>query len=193
MAGRVDPDPVDPVALDPGRVDVGEAADDVPPLGEEVVEAEEVALLEAGLVARAEVDVAPVVVAGRVVQPGGPLRGPVGAEEDGHPRHEPGAQARERLPDVARRAERRAAARPVGDLLRAEVAGAAAGERDDVGGVVDDDVEDHLQPEPVRALDHRAELRGRPEVRVRGREVGDPVAVVAGAVALYGASGRTAA
>ena len=59
-----------------------------------------------------------------------------------------------------------------------------ARELDHVGGVVDDDVEDHLQPEPVRAVDEGAELRVRAEVRVDGGEVDGPVAVVPGAVGL---------
>ena len=182
---RVDPDPVDPVPLDPGRVDVREAAHDVLALREEVVEPEEVALLEARRVARREVDVAPVVVARRVVQPRGLLRGAVGGGDERHARHEPRGHARERLADVRRGPERLAAAVAVRHLLRPDVAAAAAGERDDVARVVDDDVEDHLQPERVGAGHEGAELLLRPEVPVGRREVGDPVAVIARAVALH--------
>ena len=151
VPGRVDPDPVDPVPLDPGRVDVREAAHDVLALREEVVEPEEVALLDARRVARREVDVAPVVVARRVVQPRGLLRGAVGGGDERHARHEPRGHARERLADVPRGPERLAAAVAVRHLLGPDVAAAAAGERDDVARVVDDDVEDHLQPERVGA------------------------------------------
>ena len=51
--------------------------------------------------------------------------------------------------------------------------------------MVHDDVEVDLQPEAVRAVDERREVRVRPEVRVDPREVETPVPVVCGAVALH--------
>ncbi|MGX1476134.1 UNVERIFIED_CONTAM: hypothetical protein RKD50_004942 [Streptomyces canus] len=47
-----------------------------------------------------------------------------------------------------------------------------------VGGVVGDEVDDHLQPEPVRFADHRVEVVERPEARVDVPVVGDVVAAV---------------
>ena len=58
---------------------------------------------------------------------------------------------------------------------------AALGELDDVGGVVDDDVHVELHAARVHGVDQRLEVRVGPEVRVDLREVGDPVAVIAGA------------
>ena len=78
----VDAEPVDLEARDPRRVDLREPVHHVRLLGEEVVEAEEVALLEALLAARAEVDVAAVVVVERVVQPGRLLQLPVALEDE---------------------------------------------------------------------------------------------------------------
>ena len=61
---------------------------------------------------------------------------------------------------------------------------------DEVRGVVGDDVEVHLDPARVRVLDQRLELLVGAQMRVDGGEVGDPVAVVAGArvgaLALHG-------
>ena len=54
----------------------------------------------------------------------------------------------------------------------------------DVGGVVDDDVEVDLQPEPVRRGDEVGEVLVGAEVRVDRREVEAPVAVVGGAAVL---------
>ena len=57
-------------------------------------------------------------------------------------------------------------------------------ELDDVGRVVDDDVEVDLQPERVRLGDEVGEVLVGAEVRVDGREVEAPVAVVGGAAVL---------
>ena len=94
----VDPEPVDVEARDPGRVDLREAVHHVRLLREQVVEPEEVALLEALLAARAEVDVAAVVVVERVVQPGRLLQVAVRLQEQRHLRHVRGLQAGESSP-----------------------------------------------------------------------------------------------
>ena len=64
---RVDPEAVDVEVLDPGLVDVDHPVDHLGTLGEEVVEAEEVAVLA---VLAGERGVAPVVVHRQVVEPG---------------------------------------------------------------------------------------------------------------------------
>ncbi len=47
-----------------------------------------------------------------------------------------------------------------------------------VGGVVGDDVDDHLQPEPVRLADHRVEVVEGAQARIDVPRVGDVVAAV---------------
>jgi hypothetical protein len=60
----------------------------------------------------------------------------------------------------------------------------ALGVADHVGRVVGDDVEVDLHPPPMGGVHERAQVLVRAEVRVDLREVGDPVAVVAGALVL---------
>ena len=175
---RVDPEPVDLVARDPRGPQLRQPAHHLRLLGEEVVEPEEVALLEAELRARGEVDVAAVVVGGDVVQPGRLLQLPVAGEEARRPREAAQVQAREgAAAGVAGRVEDAPVAVAVRDRPGP---GRAALREDHVRGVVDDDVEVDLQPEPVRAVDERGEVGLGAEVRVDGREVEAPVAVVAG-------------
>ena len=181
VARRVDPEAVDLRAADPVAVHLRQPVHHRRLLGEEVVEAEEVTLLETRLAAGAEVDVAAVVVAAHVVQPRRLLRIPVLCEHDRHAREVAGLQAGERLAArVPSGIERLAAA-------VAERCGGVAGARgdDDVRGVVDDDVEIDLQPEAVRAGYEVREVLVRAEMRVDGCEVPDPVAVVGGARALH--------
>ena len=80
---------------------------------------------------------------------------------------------------VARRVERLPVA-----VAERDVGVGGPFELDDVGGVVDDDVEVDLQPEPVRLRDEVGEVLVGAEVRVDGREVEPPVAVVGGAAVL---------
>ena len=181
---RVDAEAVDLEARDPRGVDLREAVQHVRLLGEEVVEAEEVALLEALLAARAEVDVAAVVVVERVVQPLGLLQVAVALEHERDARHRRGLEAREALRgDVSRRVEHLAVAVAVRDV---GVGRSAVRQLHDVGRVVDDDVEVDLQPEAVRSGHELREVLVGAEVRVDRREVEAPVAVVGGAAVLDG-------
>jgi hypothetical protein len=180
----VDPEAVDPVAADPVAVDRGEAVADRRLLREQVVEPEEVALLEALRATAREVDVAAVVVAADVVQPRGALEGAVGGEDERRPRHVRRPQARER---AAGRVARRIEPAPAAVAVRSVRVACTARREDHVARVVDDDVEVHLHSQPVRALDERAELLVGAEVRIDGREVDAPVAVVCSARRLDGA------
>ena len=174
---RVDAEAVDVEPRDPRRVDRGEPVLDLRLLGEEVVEPEEVAPLEARRAAAGEVDVAAVVVVERVVQPRRVLRVRVGRRGEVRLlRHVVRAQAREgALADVLRRVEVLA----VAVAVRGTVVVARVGKLDDVAGVVDDDVLDHLHPERVGAGDEVGEVLIRAEMRIDVHEVGAPVAVIA--------------
>ena len=178
---RVDPEAVDAQLADPGPVDADHAADHARVLGEQVVEAEEVAVER---VLAGERRVAAVVVERDVVEPAGDLEVALGGIE-----HRRVGEARVRV-------ERREAARagvvavvehaPRGVLVRHRVLRHVRPARallvaDDVGGVVRDDVEVDLHPAGVGGVDERPQVRVRAQVRVDLREVGDPVAVVAGA------------
>ena len=181
----VDAEAVDLVGPNPVTPDACEAVDHERLLGEDVVEAEEVSLLEAARRAGREVDVAAIVVPRHVVQPCRSLERPLLREHDRLARLVAGGEARKPLASrIALRRVRLALAVAVRRLLRRAVA-RPTGEQDDVRRMVDDDVEVDLQPEAVRAVDEGREVGIRPEVRVDPREVEPPVAVVGGAVALH--------
>ncbi len=176
----VDPEAVDVEVLDPGLVDVGHPGDHLGSLGEEVVEAEEVAVLA---VLAGEGGVAAVVVHRRVVEPGRDLHILLGRVQH------------RRVGERGRRVERgeggRAGevavveGRAVGLLVGRGVLGdvrraCALLVADHVGGVVGDDVEEDLDAPVVGVLDESREVGVGAQVRVDLGEVGDPVAVVAG-------------
>ena len=173
----VDAEPVD-AEVDPGLVDVGHALDHVGLLGEQVVEAAEVAVRRALAGVGA---VAAVVVVRRVVEPRRHLDGAVGhGAQDGGARERRGRVHRRERPGevvpVVERSPRRVAV-GLGGLV--DVGVRALGVVDDVGGVVGDDVEEDLDAPGVGPLDERRELGVGAEVRIDPGEVGDPVAVVA--------------
>ena len=161
-------------------VDVGHPVDDLGLLGEEVVEAHEVAVRR-GLAG--EGGVAPVVVVRRVVEPGRLLHRAVGvgAEDRRVGEGGLGVELGEGVPArVVGVVELRSRGVPVGRGLLADVGVALLLVVDDVRGVVGDDVEEDLDPAGVRLVDERLELGVGAEVRVDPGEVGDPVAVVPG-------------
>ncbi len=151
---RVDPVAVDADVGDPGRVDVDHPLDDLGPLGEEVVEAEEVAVER---VLADEGRVAAVVVHGAVVQPGGHLHGRVRRRrEDGRVGEALEVQCREVVrAGVVGVVELEPVGVPVGLLGLGDVVVGALRVVDHVGGVVRDDVEEDLDPARVRAVDQR--------------------------------------
>ncbi len=177
VLGRIDAEPVDS-EVDPVLVHVHEAVHDGGVLGHQVVEADEVA---EGDRFACPGRVAAVVVQSRVVEPRRHLD--VGIRLGDH----------RRVREARRRIQRgeRVRARVLGGIEDVS-SGVAVGAgrlvdvrelvlfvRDDVGGVVGDDVEVHLDAAGVGIGDQRLELGVRAEVRVDLREVGDPVAVVA--------------
>ena len=180
----VDAEAVDLVGANPVAPDLREPVHDERLLGEDVVEPEEVSLLEASRRARRELDVAAVVVAPDVVQPRRALEAPLLRKHDRLARLVAGRKARKPLAArVALGRVRLALAVAVRRLLRCSVA-RSPGEQDDVRCVVDDDVEEDLQSEPMRALDEVREVGVRPEVRIDTCEVEPPVPVVRRAVSL---------
>jgi hypothetical protein len=177
---RVDAEPVDAEVADPGLVDVDHAAHDPGILGEQVVEAEEVAVV--GVLAD-ERRVAAVVVERDVVEPRRHLEVLLGRVERRHVRERRrGVECREVVgAGVVAVVELVAGCRRVGPGVLADVAlTGAALVADHVGGVVGDDVEVDLHAPAVCGLDQRAQVLVGAQVRVDLREVGDPVAVVAG-------------
>ena len=148
-------------------------------LGEQIVEAEEVAVV--GVLAD-EGGVPAVVVEGDVIQPGGHLHRGVRRVEGREGEALGAAQRGEAVgAGVVTVVERGAGCGPVGHLVLGDVGGAVALlVVDDVGGVVGDDVEEDLHPHPVGLLDQRRQLGVGAQVGVDLGEVGDPVAVVAG-------------
>ena len=175
----VDPEAVDVEVLDPRLVDVDHPVDHLGTLGEQVVEAEEVAVLA---VLTDERRVAAVVVHRQVVEPGRRLEVLLGGVEHrvvGERRR--GVERREGArPGVVPVVERL----PGGVAVRDDVLGdvrppGALAVADHVRGVVGDDVEEDLHPAVVRGVDELGEVLVGAEVRVDLGEVGDPVAVVA--------------
>ena len=183
----VDPEAVD-AEVDPLLVDVAHPLDDLGPLGEQVVEPGEVAV---GRGLTGEGRVTAVVVHQRVVEPGRGLRGGVVTVEEGRVR-ERGRRVhrREGLVDVVTVVEGGAVGLLVGRGLLRDVLVLAALVVDDVRGVVGDDVEEDLHPLGVRGVDQLLHVGVGAEVRVDLGEVGDPVAVVAGALLAGGALHR---
>ncbi len=182
---RVDAEAVDLVRADPVAPHLREPVHDERLLGEDVVEPEEVALLEARRRARREIDVAAVVVPRDVVEPGRPLQIPLLRQHDRLARLVARREAREALAAGEPLRGVRLALAVAVRLLVGRAVRRPAREEDHVGGVVHDDVEVDLQPEAVRAVGERLEVRVRAEVRVDLREVEPPVAVVRRAVALH--------
>ena len=131
-----------------------------------------------------KLNVPAVVVPRDLVEPGGPLQIPRSGEHERLPRLVAARKAREApAAGIALRRVRLPLAVAVGHLVGAAEA-RAAGRVDDVGGVIDDDVEIHLHPQAVRTVDENREAWRRPEMRVDLREVDAPVPVVGGAVSL---------
>ena len=178
VLGGVDAEAVH-AQVDPLVVDVDEPVHDLRVLGHQVVEAREVAVRRRlPRVGR----VSAVVVERRVVQPVRDLdvrvlgldhRGVREARRRVHRRERVRAGVRVRVEGVAVRV-----------LVRArglvDVAVRLLRVVDDVGGVVGDDVEVHLDAARVGVGDEGLELGVGAQVRVDLREVGDPVAVVPG-------------
>ena len=176
----VDPEAVD-AEVHPRPVDLAHPVDDGRLLGEQVVEADEVAVL-AGL--SGERRVAAVVVVARVVEPVRDLDGRIG----GCAEHRGVGERRGRVELGERRSagevaivELVAGCVEVGRGGLVDVGVLAFVVVDDVGRVVRDDVEEHLDAAGVGRVDQVLELLVRPEVGVDLGEVGDPVAVVRGA------------
>ena len=175
----VDAEAVDPEVLDPGAVDVDEPVDHLGVLGEQVVEAEEVAVLA---VLAGEGRVAAVVVERAVVEPGRDLEVLLARLEHGRVgerrlRVELGEPAPPRVVAVVELLARGGAVGlgVLGDVGRARAFLVA----DDVRGVVGDDVEVDLHAAVVGGVDQGGQVLVAAEVRVDLGEVGDPVAVVA--------------
>ncbi len=183
----VDAEAVD-AEVDPLLVDVDHPVDHLGLLGEEVVEADEVAVRR-GLAGEGRVTA--VVVARGVVEPGRHLdrRVLLGAEDRRVGERRGGVELGERLaPGVGAVVELLTGGVAVGGRLLGDVGVVAVlGVVDDVGGVVGDDVEEDLDAARVRLVDEGLELGVGAEVRVDPREVGDPVAVVARAGLVPGA------
>ncbi len=178
VARGVDAEAVDLVLANPAAEHRGKALHHDRLLREQVVEPEEVALLEAHLAARVEVDVAAVVVVRHVVQPCRLLHAALRGQDVRAQRHVLRRQARKRPRHVERGIEFPAPAVPICLLGRRDERGAA--ELDDVAGVVHDDVEVDLQAERVRTGHERGEVGVGAEMRIDAREVEAPVTVVAG-------------
>ena len=180
MLDGVDPEPVD-AEVDPVLVDVRHPVDNLGLLGEEVVKADEVAVLR-GLAGEGRV--ASVVVDARVVQPGRRLGALVGlGPEDRHVRERRRrVQRREGAPTGIRLVVEGFAARV---LVRAgrlgHVGVLSALVVDDVGSVVGDDVEEDLHSFGMGRGDERLHLGVGAQMVVDLGEVRDPVTVVAGA------------
>ena len=172
----VDAEPVDAEAH-PLGVDVDHAVDDLGALGEQVVQPGEVAVRVRLALERR---VAAVVVHRRVVEPRGGLGGGVlGAGERGRDREGRGGV---QLGEVVGAHE---VAVVEGLPGRVEVGlgvlghvGGRPRRLDHVGGVVGDDVEEHLHTAGVGGVDELAHLLVGAQVRVDAGEVGRPVAVV---------------
>ena len=185
VLGRVHAEAVHLELTDPLAEHLREPVHDERLLGEDVVEPEEVALLEAGGRAAREVDVSAVVVPRDVVQPGWPLEAPVLRKHESPAAAGSDSRGTETsCRRVALRRERLALAVAVRHLVGA-TEGRAAGGDDHVGRVIDDDVEVDLHPRRVGALDERGEVRVRAEMRVDAREVETPVPVVRRTVGLH--------
>jgi len=175
----VDPEAVD-AELDPGGVDVAHARHDLGPLGEQVVEPDEVAVRR-GLTR--ERRVAAVVVERHVVEPGGRLGVLVARVQERRVREgDLRVHLRELPAHVVAVVEGLARGVLVREVLLRPVRVLAPLVVDDVGGVVRDDVEEDLHPLAVGGVDERLHVGVRAEVGVDRGEVGDPVAVVAGAL-----------
>ncbi len=176
---RVDPEAVDVEVPHPLLVDLLHPADDLGTLGPQVVEAEEVALV-GGLAG--EGGVPAVVVHRRVVEPARHLEVLLRVGHEGRPREGRAVHLRElRLPvGVVLVVEGHPVLRQIGERPLRQVRVRRLPVVHDIGGVVGDDVEEDLHPLPVRLVDQPLQVGVRPEVRVDLREVGDPVAVVAG-------------
>ena len=181
---RVDAEPVHAEVPDPRLVDVRHAGHDRRVFGEQVVQAEEVAI--EGVLA-GEGGVAAVVVQRRVIEPGRNLE--VLFRRIKHRR------VREGGPGVELREVRLAGEVPViegvarGGAVRLLVLGDVAGAgallvADDVRRVVGDDVEVHLHAARVGLVDQRFQFGVGAQVRIDLGEVRDPVAVVTGGVVL---------
>jgi hypothetical protein len=176
---RVDAEAVHAEVPDPRLVDLDHAVDDAWVLREQVVEAEEVAVVG---VLPDERRVAAVVVERDVVEPRGDLEVLLGRVEHRRVRERhSGTQRRERrAAGVVPVVERHAGCRPVrGHVLGDVAAPGALGVADHVRGVVGDDVEVDLHTSHVGGVDQGPKVLVVAEVWVDLGEVGDPVAVVA--------------
>ena len=191
MLGGVDAKAVDAIFGDPAAIDVDHSAHDARILGEDIVEADEVAH---GARLATESAVAAVVVIDRIVEPGRAFDAPLGrrhAHRVGVVRVlEPGevgatAVALAGEAGIDRRAIDAAAplVRVIGNAsVRAFVFAGAFLEIDDIRRVVDDDVHVELHAAGVDRVNQRLEVGVRSEMRIDSGKVGDPIAVVAGAL-----------
>ncbi|MGX1130215.1 hypothetical protein RKD49_002405 [Streptomyces glaucescens] len=175
----VDPEAVDVEVPDPALVDLLHALDDLGTLGPQVVETDEVTV-GGGLAGPG--GVAAVVVHRRVVEPGRDLHVLLALGDDRRAREGTGVDGGEVALSVrvVRVVEGLAVLRQVREGALGEVVVGLLLVVDDVGGVVGDDVEEDLHALGVRLGDEGFEVLVGAEVRVDLREVGDPVAVVAG-------------
>ncbi|ESU50210.1 hypothetical protein P376_1812 [Streptomyces sp. HCCB10043] len=175
----VDAESVDVEVADPLLVDLLHALHDLGTLGPQVVEPGEVAVL-VGLAGPRRV--APVVVHGRVVEPGRNLLLRAGGLH---------RRVREGVPVDLLHAlavvEGAAGPVEVGEGALGLVAVGLLRVVDGVGGVVGDDVEEDLHALGVGLVDQLLQVGVGAEVRVDLGEVGDPVAVVARRRVLAGA------
>ena len=192
MLRRVDAVAVDAEAVDPCAVDIDHPRDHRRILGEQIVEADEIALLRAFAL---EGRISAIVVIDRVVEPGWDLDAALGGGDAdgvgvigvGQPR-EIGRAAVILAGEagVDRSAGEAAAALVgiVGDAaVGAVVVPRAFGQLDDVGGVVGDDVHIDFHPPRMGGGDQRGEVGIGAEVRIDAGEVGHPIAVIARALA----------
>jgi hypothetical protein len=187
---RVDAKAVDAEFLHPVAVDVDKPAHHVRVLRERVVEPAEVSVKGALALEGA---VAAVVVVDGVVQPWGILGVGLSRRYDGNVGK--AAFHRKCREDIGRiqaiagdrlLVEGSAVGVPVGSRGLGDVVRAATLVLDDVGGVVDNDVEEDLEAACMGLGDERLEFRISPEVRVNVQEIENPITVVAGCVPLQG-------
>ncbi len=174
----VDTESVD-TEVGPCRVDVDHSIDDFLTLGEEVVEAEEVAI-SVGFAGPGRVTA--VVVHRRIIEPFRHLHRSVflTAEHRGMRERRLKIHSGELPADVVTVVERIAVNILVGLGFLRDVVVVAVGVVDHVCGVVGDDVEEDLHAASVRSVNELAHLLVRAEVWINLGEICDPVAVVTG-------------
>ena len=186
---RVDAEAVDPIVPHPPAIDLDEPLHDGRILGEHVVEPPEVAVQRT---LSPEGAVAPVVVHRHVVQPRGSLGVRLVRRHERHVRKAPfrgkpreGGRGRQAVVGDGVRVKGGAGGVAVGRLLHRAVV-VPVRVLDDIGGMVDDNVQVDAQAPGMGLCHEFPELGLRAEVGVDLREVEDPVPVVAGRAGLEG-------